>query len=417
MVTKEHYLINVVCNGITAKDHIFKQFDHEVVDSMYRTCDENGHPLAYNFLYKYISTLPIGNGKTIITFSPDPSISGSTIAAMAEKYIQTEPDIDGSMKFTSKLKILMITSSSHLFTNYTEITVENLRNSMLSHLIGKKRSTYMGNKLVLSKDQFTLIGLNDNLLENAEREELENCDVSYFTLKQMRKKSIKSIIDAFNEKIGDDPLMVVFDLASTSYESAPCVSRFLKDGIKTSPDLLNGFNVGELRELFLSINCENLVACDITGYDFRLDNKERAYRITCETSKIPLFTLLKMKEKKLNIFNENSKFLIFRPIEQTSETDLGWFIMRGLSLEDRENIMKSIPDDIIIDFTIEDTDPDNTNNYQEQTVLITTTTIEEQNKKSFYDPDLKITDCVLYPAQKLYMTFELLNTPQNSIVE
>lgn len=401
------FLINVTCNGITAKEHILEKFDHEIIDSMYKSSDDKGIPLVYNFLYRYVSALPAN--KKIITFSPDPVTSGSTISAMAEKYMYSE--IDGnSVKFLSKLKILYITSSTHLLTNYSELSIENLRNSMLSHLLGKMPVSYMGNKLRLSKEQFVLVGINDNLLEHDEQEELDRCDVSYFTLKQLRKKGIKKVINSINLKFGNDPLMVVYDMASTSYECAPCVSRFLKNGTRTSPKLLNGFNEEELRELFLTINKTNLVACDITGFDLRIENKERAYRITCEACKIPLYTLIGMKERKINIFNEHSKFLIWRPIEQTSETDLGWFLMRGLSLVDRENIMKSIPKDTIINFNVED-------DGVEEVVLISTSTIDEQNSKSFYDPDLKLTDCVLYPAQKLYMTFELLNTPENSIPE
>lgn len=401
----DYHIINVSCNGITSKGHIFNNFDYEVIDSMYKTADDYDHPIVYNFLYKYILTLP--NDKKIVTLSPDPVISGSTMCAIAEKYMYSN-QVQDNTNFLSKLHIIYITSSPHLLNNYSDITVENLRNSLLSHVLSLRPITFMGSKLALSKDQITLIGINDNLLENDEREVLDNMEMSYFTMKQLRKKGIKNVIKSINEKIGSDPFMVVYDMASLSYETAPCVSRFLKDGIKTNPKLLNGFDEGELRELFLELKRDNLVALDITGFDFRIENKERAYRISCESAKIPLYILLEMKEKKINIFNEHSRFLIFRPIEQTHENDLGWFILKGLNLESRNEIIKNIPNDTIIDFTI---DLEGTN----ETILLTTTTIEEQEEKSFFDPDLKITDCVLYPAQKTYMMFELLNTPQNSI--
>lgn len=401
------YSIDVVCNGITSKNHIFTDYDYEVVDTMYRSHDENGHPVVYNFLYRYISALPIDNKKPILTLSPDPAISGSTVSAMAEKYMFSE-FVDNKVKFYSKLKIIYVTSSSHILTNYKDVTVENLRNSVIANLLCLRPNTYMGSKLRLSVDQFQIIGINDNLFENDEREELDRLDISYFTLKQMRKKGIKNVMDVINEKIGDSPVMVVYDMSVTAWDAAPCVSRFLKDGIKTNTKLLNGFDVAELRELFLSIKKDNLVALDITSFDFRIDNKERAYRISCEMAKVPLFTLFRLKEKKINIFNEHSKFLIFRPIEQTSPSDLGWMILKCMSLEDREIFIKEIGDDNIISI---ETDIDGSI----ETVLVTVTTIDEQEQKSFYDPDLKISDCVLYPAQKLYMMFELLNTPENSL--
>ena len=168
-------------------------------------------------------------------------------------------------------------------------------------------------------------------------------------------------------------------------------------------------NISELRELFLSIDKTNLVGIDITGFDFRIESKERAYRISCEAAKIPLYTILGMKEKKINIFNESSKFLIFRPLEQLSVMDLGWFILKGTSLELREEIIKCISDD-----TIQSLDIDLDGKHE--TVMITTTTMSEQEQLSFYDPNLKISDGVLFPAQKLYMAFELLNTPENSLL-
>ena len=402
----KQFFINVTCNEMTAKSHLLNTFDFEVIDSMYKSHDDNEHPLVYNFLYKYILTLP--KTKTIVTFSPDPAISGSTIAGMAEKYMYSQ-EINGRVKFMSRLKIIYITSSPHLLKNYKDVTIENLRNSITTHLLGLRNHSYVGNKLVLSADQFTFVGINENLLEENQREDLNNLDFSYFTLKQLRKKGIKNVMRSINDKNADSPVMIIYDMSVTSYEASPCVSRFLKEGIRTSPKFLNGLDISELRELFLEINKTNLVGMDITGFDFRIDNKERAYRITCETAKIPLYVLFGMKEKKINIFNENSKFLIFRPIEQTSLTDLGWFILRGISLETRESIIKCIDDDVIKSITI---DLDGV----EETVMVTTTTIADQEQKSFYDPNLKLSDCVLFPAQKLYMAFELLNTPENALL-
>ncbi len=89
--------------------------------------------------------------------------------------------------------------------------------------------------------------------------------------------------------------------------------------------------------------------------------------------------------------------------------DLGWFILKGVSLETRESVIKCIDPDVIKTITIDVDGVD-------ETVMVTTTTIAEQEQKSFYDQNLKITDCVLFPAQKLYMMFELLNTPENALL-
>lgn len=402
------YFINVSCNEMSGKQHIYNKFDYEMIDEMYKTFNEHGHPVAYNLLYKLALSLP--KNRVLVTISPDPSVSASTIAGLAEKHMYGQ--MNGSANVPN-LKILYLTSSAHLLTNYKDITIENLRNSTISNLIGAKSPSYTGNKLLLNPNQFFLLGINDNLLEDDQKEALDQSNVTYFTLSQIKKKGITHIIDYINEQIALDPLMIIFDMSSVEYETSPCVTRFLREGIRTNIKDLIGLNANDLTVIFNRINKENLVGLDITSFDFRIDSKERAYRISCEVAKLPLQLLLGIKEKRLNIFNENSKFLIYRPIVQTSQIDVGWYILRGVSLDIREQIINSISDDTIITLQI-DLESDG----NEETILITTTTMEEQEKKTFsyaHLKDTKITDCVLFPMEKTSMAFELLNTSENSL--
>lgn len=401
--SKNTYMINVTCNGITGKTHICNKFDYEVIDEMYKKYDEFDNPLVYNFLYKLALNIP--KNKTLVTFSPDPSITGATIAGLSEKHMYVECE-----KYMSSLKIIYITSSPHLLSNYKDTTIENLRNSTISTLLGWTDKSYIGNKLILNPKQFILIGINDNLIEEDEKEELDNSEISYFTMSQIRKKGITNIVDYINEQIGSDPLMIVFDMSATSYDTSPCVTRFLKDGAKTEIKKLNGFTFPELTQIFGRINVDNLVGLDITSYDFRIDDKEIEYRISCETARLPMKLLLGIKDKKINIFNEHSRFLIYRPIEQTSESDLGWYILRNIPLETREEILKTIDKDTITSIAI-----DVEENGEEEMILISTTTMMEQESKCFLAGKIKMTDCVLFPQEKTSMMFELLNTSENSL--
>lgn len=396
----EMYFININCNGITGKNHIYNKFDYEAIEELYKTCNDKGYPIVYNLIYKLALTLP--KTKKIVTFSPDPAISSATIVGLAEKYMCGQ--IDGS-QYTSQLRVIYLTSSPHLLTNYKEVTVENLRNSVISNAMCTRLPSFTGHKLVLNPEQFFLIGINENLLEDDQREALDNSEITYFTTQQMRKKGISNVMEFINEKIMSDPVMVIFDMSSTSFDTAPCVSRFFKEDndIKTAD--LNGFDRTELKEIFLKINNENLVGLDITSFDFRIDNKTRGYQLTCETAKLPLSTLLGIKEKKINIFTEHSKFLIYRPIEQLSEFDVGWYILRGVPLDIKEQVIKHIDDDTITSLSI-----DIDGNGKEQTVLVTTTTMLEQENKSIFSKGTKITDCNLYQTEKTAMMFELINT-------
>lgn len=103
------------------------------------------------------------------------------------------------------------------------------------------------------------------------------------------------------------------------------------------------------------------------------------------------------KSNKITLFNENSKFLIFRHIEQIDKNDYGWYILRGLNKELRRKILLELTDDTIIDFDIDD-----------KSYFITTTTMEKQNKMN-YLANNNLLDTVLFPDEKKDMCFELIN--------
>ena len=96
---------------------------------------------------------------------------------------------------------------------------------------------------------------------------------------------------------------------------------------------------------------------DITNYDIerKNDDCDRALKVTCETARLPVKIIFELKENSFNIFNENSKFLICRPLMQTEPTDSGWYIFRNITENDNESRMTQISnlqDDIIDgDFT------------------------------------------------------------------
>ena len=106
----------------------------------------------------------------------------------------------------------------------------------------------------------------------------------------------------------------------------------------------------------------------------------------------------KSKSKSVQVFNEKSKFLIFRPTELIDEGDYGWYILRGLGMDFRRKILDELKDDAIIDFDI-----------GEQSFFVTTTTMEDQNKMN-YLVNKRLLDLVLFPDEKRDMCFELINS-------
>ena len=131
------------------------------------------------------------------------------------------------------------------------------------------------------------------------------------------------------------------------YSIAPCTLRFFKDNIPVKNE--KHINLDEYEYILIEIKKWNLAGFVLTGYDFRIEQQSLLFRITCETARKPLVKTFDFKQKSINIFNENSRFLIWRPVKQNSESDIGWYILRGVSLEMREQILARFSDDDTIE--------------------------------------------------------------------
>lgn len=399
----KYHIINVGFPNMDTKTHIYNKHNYNISSMLYENVDEHEVPLVYNFVYKYVKQLP--KNKTVITMSPDPAISSATIASIAEKYMTIEEE-GNIAKYNSNLKVLYFTSTPHL-RPFDDINVKSLSNSVILNLMCKNDFTYTRHNLALKSDQFILIGLNKDLMNENDKESANSHNISNYTLEIIRKKTIKRIIESINEIIDDDPVHIVFDMSVMNSDSAPCVTRFLEQADMNKR--IDGLNIAELEEIMSRINKTNIVGLDITGYDLRLNDNEKIHRMTCEVGKIVLKHLLNIVEKKINIFNENSKFLIWRPIDQVSVDDIGWFILRNVSLEMREQLLKQL-DGNIITITLENDDGIPVD------VLISSTSIHEQELKLYYTAESTY-DCTLFPEEKIYMVFELLNTSQNELLQ
>jgi hypothetical protein len=137
---------------------------------------------------------------------------------------------------------------------------------------------------------------------------------------------------------------------------------------------------------------------DITSFDDTIDSKSKmASRLTGELAKSFITNIFSVIEKKINIFNENSRFLIYRPRIQKSEEDVGWYIVRFMDQNTKEQILSKLKDDTIIYIEVDD-----------EEIMITTSNVDEQNQKSYYVCQ-NIDECCLFPQEKMLMCFELIN--------
>lgn len=414
----QNYFVNIPFNKSSAKHYIYHNFDHEIDEKLYENFDENQMPIIYNYLYKYLKKQ---TNKRPIVFSPDYSISSSTCCAIAEKYM-TNYDEDGIVKYTSDMKILYITSSTHV-SNIKNLTAIEFTKSIITNMIDldENNVSYTKHQLLISPEQIIMVGINDNIVEQQDLQKLNDIGVKNFTLKQMRKKGIKDICEYIVSELDENPTYVIYDMSSLSFENAPSVFRLIDD--HKDKNKLDGFTIQEIKTLFNIFKKLNIVGLDITGFNLKENTPDVSLKITINSAQLALTELLQLKQKKINLFNKYTKIVICKPISENiiylnntanldcddvdnvtmkdnedEEMNIGWFIMRGLSTDLKEQLITKIDenDDKIISFNIDG-----------EKMYISYTTIEEQEGKSYYASN-SIKDRVLTAGEKVNLMFSQL---------
>lgn len=364
---KEVYFIKAQCHQTHREqgyqfggDDIKEQYDY-VVDQKRFTgtkinLETNSFDICpgYNDLYKHVVNLDHTKYNLVIV-GGDHTVAIPTILALNEKY-------------DNNLKVVVIDpyADIHPF-NVSETS--NLNEVVFSSLMGKTGIPFIENEqqVDMSPDQFVFVGINGEESDMLDEECLE-----YYKLDKIRDIGITQLTDILK---CDKPIYITMDVRALNK---------------------NGFQYEEIMTILKSLK-QNIVGIDICEHNPSIGTVEDN-RMIRETVRKILVELFDIKEKKINIFNENSEFLIYRPMRQKNpHEDIGWYILRGLDNDTKNRIIESISDDAIVNLEIEEED-----------YLVTKTTMQEQNKKSYYT-STTINDTTLFPQEKASMCFELLN--------
>lgn len=390
---------------LSVADFFTNKFDYIVKSDMYKA---HNNTLAVYDLYRKIMIDKNRQIKTpIITLSPDTAISGSSIAGAAEKFMYSETNsATSNPRYKTNLKVIYIDSSPDMaikkYVNYFDFT-----NSVLSDVMGLTDSTYNMHRVDLAPENIYLIGINEKTLDDDQDEIIRKHNVKMITLQSMKKKGVAKVMNHIVNECKYDDVHIVIDLSCMQFKYAPSVYRNQNDQSNQTDDSANGFDFDQMKMMVETFKqLERLNGVDITGYNFGpKKDKEKHHTsnmLTIKTIEMITSSLITLKQKSINIFNDESRFLIWRRID---DKDLiGWLILRGMSLKDREEMITSIGDDRIITITIPDDDGETYD------AFVSVTTMKEQQDKSYYTAE-SIYDCCLYPGEKLNMMFELLNTP------
>jgi arginase family enzyme len=353
---------------------------------------KDGIPVMYKFLYEYYKAVCLTvKNRPLITMSYDTSVSTATIAGVSEKYLKLTSEND-KPKYISTMKILYIDSRPDI----ENISLSTLTDSVVSNLMCVNNVTYTKHKTVINPDQIIYLGLNEDYLTDFDIDMLSEYGMKYFTVKMLRMKKLQDVIDNIIETFDGCPVYVVFDMSVCDPACAPCVFRHPSDKI-------HGLNLDEIVGITKGISKMNIVGLDITGYDLRIDDKNLGFRVTCETVQTIIKNVFNIVEKRINIFNENTRFLIWKSV---SDEDVGWHILRDVPLDVREDMLNRLSDDDIILFEL----PNDNGDGEYEDVYLSSTTMAEQESKSYaICDDGDYTSCTLYPEEKVSMMFELLN--------
>lgn len=356
-----------------APDEVKEKYDFEVPIKTFsgsRIDKNKGHKICqgYEILYQNIcDTLIINKNTKIVTIGGDNSISAATISAMNKNY--------------DNLKVLYIDTSTDIETYETSNT-KNLNEMPIASLIGLCDPPFVSNKLLLKPSQIIYIGLNDD----CDLSLITDLDIEFYTSNKIKQLGIDVFKNIIKESVGDSQLHVCIDLKVFDKSIVSSTEPVNENGL-LEKDILPLFNLLK----------DQVVSLDITEFNPTIGDN-LSIKNTRELCRKCIVELFNVKERSINIFNEDSSFLIFRSSEQTDETDYGWYILQNISLDEREKLIKTLDDDIIKCIDIED-----------EEFMITKTTVKEQNTKSYY-ASKDVIDTVLFPDEKAVMCFELINT-------
>jgi hypothetical protein len=239
-----------------------------------------------------------------------------------------------------------------------------------------------------------------------------NCKYKYFDKQSVNKKSLSDIIllgmdkesdedatflesneiDVYSDKIMKDKEKLIFEHLKSSFAGKP-----IHICLDVEVNRLSKY-IKFIKEMIGNVVCLNIVNMQSSNCFFNVKEKNTIVELCDLFEKIG-----SLPKKSINIFNEDSPFLIFRSTDQKDpEVDYGWYILRGIGIELRESILELLKDKDTDEISFEE-------DGEIKDYLIAKTTINEQNKITYYG-EKSISNFALFPDEKKNMMFELLNT-------
>ena len=308
-------------NGGNSPKQVKEEYDYCIVPELYKKLNKNSQPLSYELLEKHVQQLLTTNKeKKVVIVTED-----------------------------TNLPLVTVNTYSKNVTNVATIYISNRPKVILNKLTN---IIFLGvDKDLLSDDSLTT--LDENLM-------------TYFTFQKIKQigiqktvKTIKNMLNLSESK----KLHIIIDLA--------IIDQTVAFSVKRSAEQQNFLSLNDIKEIIEEIR-PNISYMDVVGFDDSLDNSTHKYtKITGEVCRTIIKNAFSLKEKSMNIFTEDSRFLIYRPVEKRTDIDIGWYTVKFLTLKEREELLRHLIDKTITCTIDNYLDKDNSDKDTEIDVYVT----------------------------------------------
>lgn len=364
-----------------APDYVKESYDMAIVPDLLKVVVEGDSvvvPLGFDLLAKNIKNIRVEYpDKKIVTIGGDSSIMAPVTTAMNESFMIIEGDTVSSPMWT-----VVVSSNPHLhnFNTYNNTCLHRMSMGSTLGLVDPPLNSF---NLLGNPSKILYVGLND--VDDTESSLLDELGIINFTSDKINMIGIDVVVETIKALIEKNPVNLCVSMSAFDKKTVKCVTH----------ENSNGLNFEQITELISGLK-KQVKSFTITDFDTNV-GLEKHKTIVGELCRQLLVECFDLKEKKLNIFSEDTEFLIYRSAEQEDEdTDYGWYILRGMDVDTKNQLIASVKGKII-DIEVDGED-----------CLVTTTTINEQSAKTYYMCN-GITDAVLFPQEKQSMLFELIN--------
>jgi len=364
-----------------APDYIKESYDISIVPDLLKVVVEDDTvaiPLGLDLLAKHIKKIREDEpNRKIVTIGGDSSIIAPVTTSMNESFMVIEGD-----KVSSPLWTIVVASNPNLH-NFNTFNNTCLHRMSLGSTLGLVDPPLNSFKLLGDPSKILYIGLND--VDSTESSLLDELGIINFTTDKINMIGMDAVIESIKALVENNPINLCISMTAFNKKTTKCVTH----------ENLNGMDFDQITKLVSDIK-DQVKSLTITDFDTN-SGLEKHKNLTGELCRQIIVQCMNLKQKRLNIFSEDTEFLIYRHSEQEDEdTDYGWYILRGMDIDTKNKLISNIKGKIIeIEVDGED-------------CLVTTTTINEQSTKTYYMCN-GITDTVLFPQEKQNMMFELIN--------